>query len=112
MSFTLRTSESLQLEASNMKFRDHPLLLHRWPPTWLWGGGDRYIHAIGEVGVLKDVMFSNIEPYEKCFLIMEHEGRKYIGTLLLGDPSFCQVICAVLVEQRGKLIRDIGDIDL
>jgi hypothetical protein len=43
---------------------------------------------------------------------MEHEGRKYIGTLLVEDPVFCQEIYAVLIEQRGKPIRDIGEIDL
>jgi hypothetical protein len=77
-----------------------------------WGGGDRYVHVIGEVGVLKDVMPCSVEPFEKCFLIMEHEGRKYIGTLTVGDPSFCQEIYTVLTEQRGKEIQDIGEIDL
>jgi hypothetical protein len=99
-----------------MKLRDHSLLSHRgvssWPPTWLWGGGNRYIHTIGEVGVLKDVILSSVEPSDKCFLIMEHEGRKYIGTILIGDPSLCYEIYAVLIEQRGKPIQEIGDIDL
>jgi hypothetical protein len=99
-----------------VKLRDHPLLSHQgvnsWPPTWVWGGGDRYIRVIGEVGVLKDVMLFSVEPYEKCFLIMEHEGRKYIGTLLVGDSSFCQEIHRVLIEQRGKPIQEIGEIDL
>ena len=99
-----------------MKLRDHPLLSYKgvssWPPTWLWGGGGKFVHATGEVGVLKDVMFCNIEPYEKCFLIMEHEGRKYIGTLLVGDSFFCQEIYKVLLEQWGKPIQDIGEVDL
>ena len=99
-----------------MKLRDHPLLSNKgassWPPTWLWGGGDRYIHAAGEVGVLKDVMFSSIDPYEKCFLIMEHEGRKYIGTLLVGDPLFCRKVYELLIERRGKAIQEIGEIDV
>ena len=99
-----------------MKLRDHPLLSYKgarnWPPIWLWGGGDRYVHATGEVGVLKDVMFSSIEPYEKCFLIMEHEGRKYLGTLLVEDPVFCREIYTLLIEQRGKSIQEIGDLDL
>ena len=95
-----------------MKLRDHPLLLYRWPPTWLWGGGGKYVPATGEVGVLKDVMLCSTEPCEKCLLIMEHEGRKYIGTLLVGDPSSCQEIYTILIEQRGKPIRDIGEINL
>ena len=99
-----------------MKLRDHPLLsckgVSSWPPKWLWGGGRRYVLARGEVGVLKDAMLSSIEPYEKCFLIMEHEGRQYIGTLMLGDFSFCWEIYTHLIKNRGKTIREIGEIDL
>jgi len=99
-----------------MKLRDHPLLSYKgvssWPPTWLWGGGGRYVYAMGEVGVLKDAMLSSIEPFEKCFLIMEHEGRKYVGTLMLGDSSFCREIHPLLIEHRGKTIQEIGEIDL
>ena len=99
-----------------MKLRDHPLLsckgVSSWPPKWLWGGGGRYVLARGEVGVLKDAMLSSIEPYEKCFLIMEHEGRQYIGTLMLGDSSFSREIYTHLIKNRGKTIREIGEIDL
>ena len=99
-----------------MKLRDHPLMsckgVSSWPPKWLWGGAGRYVLARGEVGVLKDAMLYSIEPYEKCFLIMEHEGRQYIGTLMLGDSSFCREIHTLLIEHRGKTIREIGEIDL
>ena len=57
-------------------------------------------------------MLSSIEPYEKCFFIMEHEGRQYIGTLMLGDSSFCREIHTLLIEHCGKTIREIGEIDL
>jgi len=99
-----------------MKLRDHPLLSYKgvssWPPTWLRGGGGRYVYAMGEVGVLKDVMLSSVELYEKCFLIMEHEGRKYVGTLMLGDSTFCREIYTLLIEHCGKTIREIGEIEL
>ena len=62
--------------------------------------------------MLKDVILSSVEPSDKCFLIREHEGRKYIGTVLIGDPSFCHEIYAVLIKQRDKPIQEIGDIDL
>jgi hypothetical protein len=116
MRFALSDFGFIQLEVSSVKLRDHPLLSYKgvssWPPTWLWGGGDRYVHAIGEVGVLKDVMPSSVEPYEKCFLIMEHEGRKYIGTLLVGDPVFSRKVYELLIEQRGKAIQEIGEIEV
>jgi hypothetical protein len=99
-----------------MKLRDHPLLSYHgatsWPPTWLWGGGVRYAQAAGEVGVLKDIVLSGFEPCERCFLFMEREGRRYIGTLFFEDASFCQKIYAVLMEERGKTIQEIGEIDI
>jgi hypothetical protein len=98
-----------------MKLREHPLMSYQgvrsWPPKWLWGGGGKYVHAIGEVGVLKDVILSSIEPYKKCFLIMEYEERKYIGTIQIEDSTFCQELYTGLTEQRGKPIKDIGEID-
>ena len=43
---------------------------------------------------------------------MEHEGRKYVGTLMLGDSTFCREIYTLLIEHRGKTIREIGEIEL
>jgi hypothetical protein len=76
------------------------------------GGGDRYVHVIGEVGVLKDVMPLQCRALREVFLVMEHEGRKYIGTLVVRDPVFCRKIYELLVEQRGKAIQEIAEIEL
>jgi hypothetical protein len=43
---------------------------------------------------------------------MEHCGAEYIGVLVLSDPSFCRQIYALLVENCGETISEIGDIDL
>jgi hypothetical protein len=99
-----------------MLLRDHPLLTYKrsrsWPPTWLWRGGNETSNPKGEVGILKDVIPSAIEPYDRCFLIMEHRGAEYIGALLLSDTSFCQEIFGVLVQNRGKPIQEIGSVNL
>jgi hypothetical protein len=99
-----------------MKLRDHPLMTYKdfrsWPPAWLWRGGYETTHPEGEVGILKEVISSNVASYNSCFLIMEHCGAEYIGVLVLSDPSFCRQIYALLVENCGETISEIGDIDL
>src|SRR5262245_45428144 len=99
-----------------MLLRDHPLIRYKgnlsWPPRWLWRAGNDTTNPTGEIGVLKDVIPSAIEPYDRCFLIMEHRGAEYIGALLLSDTAFCREIFGLLVQKCGKTIREIGDIDL
>jgi hypothetical protein len=100
-----------------MKLRYHPLMaykgVHSWPPSWSrWGGSYENIHPTGEVGILKHVLPSILPASKICFLIIEHDGAEYIGTLLLSDPIFCREIWTLLVQNCGKAIRDIGDIDL
>jgi hypothetical protein len=99
-----------------MKLRDHPLMTYKdfrsWPPAWLWRGGYETTHPEGEVGILKEVISSNVASYSSCFLIMEHCGAEYLGVLVLSDPSFCRQIYALLVENCGETISEIGDIDL
>jgi hypothetical protein len=31
-----------------------------------------------------------IEPYDRCFLTMEHSGAEYIGVLLVSDTAFTE----------------------
>src|SRR5262245_19035553 len=100
-----------------MKLRDHPLMTyngaHSWPPVWLQRRGSyENTHPTGEVGILKDVLPSILPPQKLCFLTMEHYGAEYIGTLLLSNPVFCREIWTILVQNCGKAIRDIAEIDL
>jgi hypothetical protein len=104
------------LQEGRMLLRDHPLMTYKgvlsWPPNWLWRGGYDTTHPKGEVGILKSVTSSAIEPNYRCFLLMEHCGAEYVGALLLSDPAFWREIYRVLIQSRGKTIREIGDIDL
>jgi hypothetical protein len=99
-----------------MLLREHPLMSYRgnrsWPPAWLWIRGAETTHPQGEVGILKSAIRSIIEPYDRCFLIIEHRGAEYLGALLLSDPAFCREIFKLLIQYCGKTIREIGDIDL
>ena len=100
-----------------MKLRDHPLMTyygaHSWPPSWSRRrGSHENTRPIGEIGILKDVLPSTLAPQKICFLTIEHCGAEYIGTLLLSDPLFCREIWTILVQNCGKAMRDIGEIDM
>src|SRR5262245_33135020 len=99
-----------------MLLRDHPLMTYKgnrgWPPGWLWTAGYDTTHPQGEVGFLKAVLRSYIQPCDRWFLIMEHCGAEYVGELSLDDPAFCREIFDVLIQNIGKMIQEIGDIDL
>jgi hypothetical protein len=99
-----------------MKLRDHPFMscegMPNWPPTWLWRAGSEDTRPNGEVGFLRDVILSDIDPPNRCFLVMEHMGAEYIGCLSFGDPAFCREIYRVLREYSGAPIFEIGDIEI
>ena len=98
-----------------MLLRDHPLMTYKgersWPPAWLWTAGYDNTHPQGEVGILKAVLRSHIQPRERCFLITEHCRAKYVGALLINDPAFCREIVEVLMQHLGETVQEIGDID-
>jgi hypothetical protein len=43
---------------------------------------------------------------------MDHCGGEYMGALLLSDSALCGEIFGVLLQNRGKTLQEIGDIDL
>ena len=96
--------------------RDHPLFSHRgipsWPPVWTWVSGSDNKRPKGEIGILKDVTPSNIEPADKCFLYIDHEGSSYVGCLLIDDTAFCREIVELLLANRNLPIAEIGSLDL
>ena len=84
-----------------MLLRDHPLFNHRgvpsWPPAWTWVSGLDNKHPRGEIGFLRDVHPSNIQPADRCFIYMDFDGASYIGCLL-------RRIVEVLLANRTKTI--------
>jgi hypothetical protein len=100
-----------------MELRYHPLMSYRglanWPPVWTWrGGGAENRRVRGEVGVLKDVILSAVEPRSRIFLIVEHENEEYMGCLLFSDSRFCDQIFQLLKDHSGQRIIDIGSLDV
>ena len=99
-----------------MLLRDNLLLSHRgvrsWPPTWTWVSGLNNKHPIGEVGILRDVLPSNIEPGDRCFLYIDIDGASYTGCLLTEEIAFCRQIVELLLANRNHPIAEIGSLDL
>ena len=100
-----------------MKLRDHPLMSYRgmrnWPPVWTHARNDDGVKRtlMGEVGVLKHVL-SNSEMSKKCYLVIDFEGERYVGTLLCDDHAFSLQIPRVLEIYAGHSIKEIGDLDV
>ncbi|HEX5023524.1 MAG TPA: hypothetical protein VFX54_22840 [Candidatus Binatia bacterium] len=95
-----------------MKLRNHPLMryeaLANWPPVWSRSGVDG---RVGEIGILRQV---NGEDgfCTRCFLVIEHDGQRYVGALLFDDAMFCHFITKFLQSYIGLAIKDIGDLDI
>ena len=99
-----------------MLLRDHPLMMFKgvrsWPPVWIWTGGAKNKRPRGEVGILQAVLPSTIQPSNRCFLYVEHEGSTYIGCLLTDDHAFCREIMKLLRHHCDRPIAEIGSLDL
>jgi hypothetical protein len=93
-----------------MKLRRHQGV-HGWPPVWAGRGPHENECATGEIGILRSVRPSLFER-ARLFLVIEHEDREYIGTLVFEDFGFCQHIYKLLVAHLGQSIQRIGEIDL
>ena len=105
------------LRGDLMQLRDHPLMSYRatrrsWPPTWTQSVALNRVRTLrGEIGVLKHVIKPDAVP-NKCFLVIEHAGERWVGCLLIEESVFCEQIYDLLRTQLGRSIKEIGDIDL
>jgi hypothetical protein len=95
-----------------MQLRDHPLMVFEGKPNWppLWIASTDAATLAGEIGVLKDVI-SDITSQRRCFLMIEHDGKNYVGTLKFDDAAFCSLISRLFNRYVGRTIREIGDLD-
>jgi hypothetical protein len=99
-----------------MLLREHPLMSYHgvpsWPPIWTWTDGLEKKRERGEIGILKGVTLANVQPADRCFLFIEHEGLSYIGCLLFDDTSFCGQVAKLLKGYYNRSIAEIGSLDL
>jgi hypothetical protein len=73
-----------------MSFRAHPVVQREQKLAFPLAAATLHqnTNPEGEFGILKDVILSHIEPWDMCFLIIEHRGAEYIGVLLVSDTAF------------------------
>ena len=100
-----------------MALRNHPLLnfasVPSWPPIWTFTGGleNKQQPRREEIGILKEVTISNVQPADRCFLYIEHEGSSYVGCLLIEDQVFCAQI-VTLLQVMNRPVAEIGSLDV
>jgi hypothetical protein len=103
-----------------MLLRDHPLMsrhgVPNWPPVWTWVNGEvdgpENRFPRGEVGILKWIGLSAMQPPDRCYLYIDHEQSSYLGCLLFDDPAFCRHVAKLLESYCNRPIAEIGSIDL
>jgi hypothetical protein len=98
-----------------LELRDHPLInanfLQAWPPPWVSSMNGEYKSASGEIGILKAV-WMNEKSQQTIFLAITHNGQRYVGCMALSDIAFCHQLYAILQNHIGRMIKEIGDLDL
>jgi len=99
-----------------MLLRDHPLMsrhgVRNWPPVWTWVDGPENKSPRGEIGILIWASLSGIQPPDRCYLLINHEGSSYMGCLLFDDPAFCRYIAKLLDSHSNRPIAELGGLDL
>jgi hypothetical protein len=99
-----------------MLLRDHPLMCYRgtrnWPPVWTWIGGPANKRPQGEIGILRKVSLSKIQPFNRCYLYVNHDGSSYVGSLLFDDAAFGKHIAEILRFCGNHPIEEIGSLDV
>ena len=100
-----------------MLLRNHPLMSYQgipsWLPVWTFSSGVEKEHPRrGEMGILKAVMESKVEPTDRCFLHIDYKGSFYVGCLLIDDKGFCSQIVTLLRGNLKRPIAEIGSLDL
>jgi hypothetical protein len=99
-----------------MLLRDHPLFRYHnilsWPPVWTWTSGTKNKRPRGEIGILRRVELSNVQPADRCFLHIDQEGASYIGCLMFDDQVFCDQVFQLLLSCCNRSIAEIGSMEL
>jgi len=101
---------------NSILLRYHPLMRYRgvrsWPPIWTCVERPGNKHPRAEMGILQEVLPSDAEPLNRCFLCIEHEGLNYLGCLMIDDSDFCRHVVWILQGCCNRPISEIGSIEL
>lgn len=80
-------------DGMSIELRNHPMMSFRgrrnWPPEWVQTPTQNSDTATDEVGILQEVCPSVLDP-SRCYLIIIHDQKKYIGVLRFDSSEFCK----------------------
>ena len=97
-------------------FRYHPGMtrtsgFQSWPPLWTTTRRERNDNAVGEIGILKQVLMNDLF-HTMLFLTIEYQSLRYMGAMQFDDTEFCDDIFNILKSHVGYSIKQIGDLVL
>ena len=93
-----------------MKLRHYPFA--QWPPPWTRIDGTGNTDISGEIGTLRSVSLSRVEPITTCYLLVDFQGSAYMGKLLVKDATVCRHMLEFLQQHSGYSIQQIGNLDM
>jgi hypothetical protein len=93
-----------------MKLRQYPFA--KWPPTWTRIDGTGSTDLTGEIGTLRSVSLSRVEPITTCYILVDFQGSAYMGKLLVQDATVCRRMLEFLQQHCGYSIQQIGNLDM
>jgi hypothetical protein len=82
-----------------------------WPPTWV-SADHSSKRPTGEVGVLVDVESSKVDPENRYFITIKHNGASYTGCVLVDDGRFGQQLSRLLQRHIHYPLEVIGGLDV
>lgn len=82
-----------------------------WPPNWIRIEGEGNPKLTGEIGILRSIVRSRLEPLTTCYLTMEFQGCSYLGTLSFRERSLSDQVFELLQQHRGDSIQQIGNLE-
>src|SRR4029453_8084684 len=97
-----------------MKLRDqlrtHKETFSNWPPIWT-SSRDPTDKPRGEIGTLQHVLMNEHDD-EVLFIVIEYQGRRYMGAMGFDSSAFCRQISTPLPSHIGLSIKQIAAIDV
>jgi hypothetical protein len=100
-----------------MELRKHPRMTYRgcpnWPPEWTGPYGPNNPLPCGEVGILMRVEpASSIVTTPHCIVVIQWNHQEYLASLYFDEEDFLQKIVGLLRSCLGRLIAEIGSLDV
>src|SRR4051812_44821608 len=83
-----------------------------WPPNWIRIEGEGDPQLTGEIGILRSIVRSRLQPLTTCYLMMDFQGCSYMGTLSIKEGSLSRQVFELLQQHSGDSIQQIGNLEL